>query len=169
MLPLYLALFLNTFNLFLDPNYDYLPSSSNWKENLIGIEGGAEYREDKRSNWIISLEYTGKNINDVFRFKGGFLTTSDGTVIISAGIGKDKFLTEKVFIATHFMPSFAFVKGDDFKNTANGIKFNIAVEIGVLLSQNSAVSLQWRHCSSDYSTLPNNGIESFGLKLKFAF
>ena len=166
---LYLIIIGRLFSFATSSNYYLLSKESNWEESNFGTQIATQYREDKTSMGVFSLEYTGKNIDDVFRFRGGVLATSEGSVIFSFGTSKEIFLDKNFFISTHFLPSFSIVNNKDKKNSTTGLKFNIAIEGGYMLSLNTAISLEWRHLSSNYTTMPNVAIDSIGIKIKYSF
>jgi hypothetical protein len=154
---------------FVNPNYQYLDNSSNWDKNTIGVQIATQYRGDRASNSILSMEYTGSNINNVFRFKTTLLTTSGGSLAFGFGAQKDIFFTNKLYVSTYITPSIFYANGEDKKNASNGLKFIFGAEFGVMISSNSSIGIEWRHISSNYTTLPNIGIDSVGIKYKIAF
>ena len=166
---LYFVIIGHLLSLKFSSNYNFLPKESKWEERVIGVHFASQYRSDKASNEVVSIEYLGRNIDDIFRFNASALITSEQSSIFSFGTAKDIFINEKFFISSHFLPSFAFIKNKDFKNSTNGIKFNIGFEIGYLTSQNTAISLEWRHLSSNYTKIPNVAIDTVGIKFKLAF
>ena len=166
---LYFIIIGHLFSFAFSSNYHLLPKESKWEESNFGTQIATQYREDKTSKEVVSIEYTGKNRDDVFRFKGGVLATSEGSVMFSFGTSKEIFLTKNFFISTHFLPSFSIVNNGDKQNSTNGIKFNIAMESGYMISPNTAISLEWRHLSSNYTTMPNVAIDSIGIKIRHSF
>jgi hypothetical protein len=152
----------------LSSNYHYLENKS-FENHIFGIQLAGQYREDRESNLTASIDYMGKNINDVFRLKYSFITTSERSNIISFGTSKEIFLNKNFFISTHLMPSFGYFKNKDLNNATSGLKFNIAFEMGIFVSKNYQLSLEWRHLSSNYTTMPNTAIDTLGIKLRFAF
>jgi hypothetical protein len=166
---LYLALATHFISLFFNPNYNLLESGSKWEDQILGIEYGYQYRNDAKSSGIIDAEYIFKNTNPVFRFKSSILSTTEGSTMFSFGISKDIYFNNKIFLTSHFMPTIASTMGNDRKNAASGLKFNIGIGFGYMLSKNTALTLEWKHISSNYTTMPNEGIETIGLNLKIAF
>lgn len=165
---LYFAILSNILMYFIPWN---IPNGNlhNPKESSISVNYDKQYRIDKESSYLISLEGYTKFGNRFFRPAFGFYMTDVGSHFVSFVLSKELMIVDKVVIYGHLGPSYSNIRGVDRKRYSGYMNFNIAIGTFYNISNNMSLGLEWRHLSNYYTSLPNGGLDTIGFKVRFKF